>query len=98
MFIDISVYMYIDIYISFYVDISIFMWPGIYITVYLDIYISMYLDIYIFIFLDIYFFSMGMVLIPVSCTMSRTSIHSSSGTLSIRSSPLNLFLTSTVQS
>ena len=34
-----------------------------------------------------------MVLIPVSCTMSRTSIHSSSGTLSIRSSPLNLFLT-----
>ena len=37
-------------------------------------------------------FSMGMVLIPVSCTMSRTSVHSSSGTLSIRSSPLNLFL------
>ena len=30
-------------------------------------------------------FSMGMVLIPVSCKMSRTSIHSSSGTLSIRS-------------
>ena len=28
------------------------------------------------------FFSMGMVLIPVSCTMSRTSFHSSSGTLS----------------
>ena len=28
------------------------------------------------------FFSMGMVLIPVSCTMSRTSVHSSSGTLS----------------
>ena len=25
------------------------------------------------------FFSMGMVLIPVSCTMSRTSVHSSSG-------------------
>ena len=42
------------------------------------------------------FFSMGMVLIPVSCAMSRTSVHSSSGTLSIRSSPLNLFLTSTV--
>ena len=38
------------------------------------------------------FFSMGMVLIPVSCT---TSIHSSSDTLSIKSSPLNLFLTST---
>ena len=29
-------------------------------------------------------------------SMSRTSIHSSSGTLSIRSNPLNLFLTSTV--
>ena len=28
------------------------------------------------------FFSIGMVLIPVSCTMSRTSIHSSSRTLS----------------
>ena len=28
------------------------------------------------------FFSMGMVLIRVSCTMSRTSFHSSSGTLS----------------
>ena len=35
---------------------------------------------------------------PCLCTMSRTSIHSSSGTLSIRSSPLNLFLISTVQS
>ena len=32
----------------------------------------------------------------VSCTMSQTSLHSSSSTLSIRSSPLNLFLTSTV--
>ena len=29
-----------------------------------------------------HFFSMGIVLIPVSCTMSWTSIHSSSGTLS----------------
>ena len=47
-------------------------------------------------FAFLHFFSMGMVLIPVSCTMSRTSIHSSSGSLSIRSSPLNLFLTSTV--
>ena len=37
-----------------------------------------------------------MVLIPVSCTMSQTSVHSSSGTLSIRSNPLSLFLTSTV--
>ena len=33
-------------------------------------------------FAFLHFFSMGMVLIPVSCTMSRTSIHSSSGTLS----------------
>ena len=39
-------------------------------------------------FAFLHFFSMGIVLIPVSCTMSRTSIHSSSGTLSIRSSPL----------
>src|SRR5574337_667739 len=49
-------------------------------------------------FAFLHFFFLGMVLIPVSCTMSRTSIHSSSGTLSMRSSPLNLFLTSTVQS
>src|SRR5574341_961746 len=33
-------------------------------------------------FAFLHLFSMGMVLIPVSCTMSRTSIHSSSGTLS----------------
>ena len=38
------------------------------------------------------------ILIPASCTMSQTSIHSYSGTLSIRSNPLNLFLTSTVSS
>ena len=44
----------------------------------------------------LHFLFLGMVLIPVSCTTSRTSIHSSSGMLSIRSSPLNLFLTSTV--
>ena len=31
----------------------------------------------------LHFFSMGMVLIPVSCTMSWTSVHSSSGTLSV---------------
>src|SRR5574340_385537 len=30
----------------------------------------------------LHFFFLGMVLIPVSCTMSQTSIHSSSGTLS----------------
>ena len=47
-------------------------------------------------FAFLHFFSMGMVLIPVSCTVSQTSVHSSLGTLSIRSSPLNLFLTSTV--
>ena len=35
-----------------------------------------------------HFFSMGMVLIPVSCTVSQTSVHSSSGTLSIKSNPL----------
>ena len=45
-----------------------------------------------------YFFFLGMVLITISCTVSRISIHSSSGTLSIRSNPLNLFLTSTVYS
>ena len=33
-------------------------------------------------FAFLHFFSMGMVLIPVFCTMSRTSIHSSSGSLS----------------
>ena len=49
-------------------------------------------------FAFLHFLFLGMVLIPVSCTMSRTSIHSSSGTLSIRSSPLSLVLTSTVQS
>ena len=27
------------------------------------------------------FFLLGMILIPASCTMSRTSVHSSSGTL-----------------
>ena len=48
------------------------------------------------ILLFLHFFSMGMVLISVSCTMSLTSFHSSSGTLSIRSRPLNLFLTSTI--
>ena len=47
-------------------------------------------------FAFLHFFSMGMVLIPASYTMSRISFHSWSGTLSIRSWPLNLFLTSTV--
>ena len=49
-------------------------------------------------FAFLHFFFLGMVLIPVSCTMSWTSIHSSSGTPSIKSNPLNLFLISTVQS
>ena len=47
-------------------------------------------------FAFLHFLFLGMVLIPVSCTMSWTSIHSSSGTLSIRCNPLNLCLTSTV--
>ena len=36
------------------------------------------------------FFFLGMVLIPVSCTLSRTSVCSSSGTLSIRSGYFSL--------
>ena len=42
-------------------------------------------------FAFLHFFFLGMIFIPVSCTMSRTSVHSSSGTLSIRRSPLNHF-------
>jgi len=38
----------------------------------------------------LHFFFLGMVLITDSCTISRTSIHSSSGILSIRSNPLKL--------
>ena len=34
--------------------------------------------------------------LSASCTMSQTSIHSSSGPLSIKSNPLNLFFTSGV--
>ena len=40
-------------------------------------------------FAFLHFFFLGVVLIPASCTMSRTSVHSSLGTLSIRSNPLN---------
>ena len=47
-------------------------------------------------FAFLHFFFLGMVLIPASCTVSRTSVYSSSGTLNIRSNPLNLFVTSTV--
>ena len=38
----------------------------------------------------LHFFFLGMVLILASGTMSQTSVHSSSGTLSIRSNPLKL--------
>ena len=47
-------------------------------------------------FAYLFFFFFGMVLFTASCTMLQTSIHSSSGTLSISSNPLNLFVTSTV--
>ena len=39
-------------------------------------------------FAFLHFFFLGAVLIPISCTMSLTSMHSSSGTLSFRSSHL----------
>ena len=44
-------------------------------------------------FAFLHFFFLGMVLISASYTMSWTSVHSSSGTLSIRSNPLTLFVT-----
>ena len=47
-------------------------------------------------FIFLHFFFLGMVFTMASCTMLWTSVHSSSGTLSIRSNPLNLFVTSTV--
>ena len=46
-------------------------------------------------FAFLHFFFLGMVLISASYTMLGTSVHSSSSTLSIRSNPLNLFVTST---
>ena len=46
-------------------------------------------------FAFLHFFFLGAVLINVSCRMSWTSIHSSSGILSTRSNPLNLFINST---
>ena len=48
-------------------------------------------------FAFLHFFFLGMVLISASYTMLGTSVHSSSGTLSIRSNPLNLFVTSTAK-
>ena len=47
-------------------------------------------------FAFLHFFFLGMVLIAASYMMSRTSIHSSSGTLSIRFNLSNLFVTSIV--
>ena len=47
-------------------------------------------------FAFLYFFFLGMFLITASYTLSWTSIHSSSSTLFIRSNPLNLFVTSTM--
>ena len=47
-------------------------------------------------FAFLHFFFLGMILIPASYTMSGTSAHSSSDTLSIGYNPLNLFVTSTV--
>jgi len=47
-------------------------------------------------FAFLHFFFLGMVLITASCTMSRTFVHWFSGTLSIWSNSLNLFVTSTV--
>ena len=44
----------------------------------------------------LHFFFLGMLLITTSCTVSQTLVHSSSGTLFIRSNPLNPFVTSTV--
>ena len=41
-------------------------------------------------FAFLHFLFLGMVLITASCIVSWTSFHSSSGTLSIRSNPLNL--------
>ena len=41
-------------------------------------------------FAFLHFFFLGRVLIPASCKISLTSIHNFSGTLSIRSNPLNL--------
>ena len=47
-------------------------------------------------FAFLHFFFLWIILITTSYTMLQTSIHSSSGTLSIKSNPLNLFVTSTL--
>ena len=43
------------------------------------------------------FFFLGVILIIASCTMLQTTVHSFLGNLSIRSNPLHVFVTSTVQ-
>ena len=43
-------------------------------------------------FAFLHFFFFGMFLVPASCTMLQTSVHSSSDTLSTRSNLLNLFV------
>ena len=47
-------------------------------------------------FVFLHFFFLGMVLRPASCTVSQTSVLSSSGSLYIRSYSLNIFVTFTV--
>ena len=47
-------------------------------------------------FAFLHFFFLGMVFITASCTMLWTTVHRISGTLSIRSNPLNLFIISTL--
>ena len=47
-------------------------------------------------FAFLHFFFLGIVLITTSYTVLQTSVHSSSGILSIWSNPLNLLVTSTV--
>ena len=47
-------------------------------------------------FTFLYFIFLGMILITASYTMSWTSVHNSSGSLSLWSNPLSLFITFTV--
>ena len=47
-------------------------------------------------FAFLHFFFLGMILITASCTMLQTPVHGSPGSLSIRSNPLNLPVTSTI--
>ena len=43
----------------------------------------------------LHFFFFGIILVTASCAILWTSVHGSSGTVCIRSNPLNLFITST---